>query len=80
MDAILEKRGEKAARVEEWRGLAAANPDAAIPQLHLGLALEALGDMAGAEAAYCKALSLDPEAESGSACFKRVKTHREGDR
>jgi len=73
IDALLYGRGEKTARVEEWKRLVSLHPDAAVPQLHLGLALEASGDLAGAEAAFGQALSRDPKVEADSALFRQVK-------
>ncbi len=61
MDAIYQRRNDPGARVAEWKSLAQAHPDAATPQLHLGMALEDSGDDAGAEAAYREAMRLRPE-------------------
>ncbi len=63
---------------ELWKGIVQAHPDAAVPQLHLGLALEALGDMAGAEAAYRQALSRDPKVEVESTLFNKIRNAGSG--
>ena len=73
IDAILEKLGDKDARVKEWTDLAARHPGAATPQLHLGAALEASGDLAGAEAAYRRALSLNGALVADGPLFDRIK-------
>ena len=61
MDRILMRRNDTAARVAEWRRMVQAHPDASLPQLWLGAALEDAGDASGAEAAYRAALRLRPE-------------------
>ncbi len=76
IDALLEGNGDKGARVDLWKQMVAAHPYAVIPKLHLGLALETLGDAAGAEAAYQAALSRDPRLASESALFNQVKDKR----
>ncbi len=45
--AILDRGGTSGFQVEFWRRLIEARPDALIPRLHLGLALEAAGDREG---------------------------------
>ncbi len=72
MDFIFEKRGDKAARVEAWKSLAAAHPEAAIPKLHLGLALEAAGDRAGARQAYANALEINPALVEARAALDKI--------
>jgi Flp pilus assembly protein TadD len=64
MDEILIRRNDPAARVAEWRSMTEAHPDAALPQLYLGMALEDAGDGGGAEAAYREALRLRPERQA----------------
>jgi Flp pilus assembly protein TadD len=73
IDAIYGRRKDSSGRVAEWRRAVAAHPGAATPRLHLGLALEASGDEAGAESAYREALSRDAALEAESALFGRVK-------
>jgi tetratricopeptide (TPR) repeat protein len=79
IDAIYERRNDAAERAAEWRRMVEARPGAVVPQLHLGLALEAAGDAAGAEAAYRAALSRNAKSEADSALFKGIKhTGKEG--
>jgi tetratricopeptide (TPR) repeat protein len=73
IDAIHGRRNAAAERAAEWRRMVEAHPDAAVPQLHLGLALEAAGDAAGAEAAYRAALSRNAALDAESPLFRRVK-------
>ena len=65
-------------RVALWRGIVSAHPDAAVPNLHLGLALDASGDTAGAAAAYQKALAANPDLPPGSALLEKVRRGGEG--
>ena len=60
IDAILDGRADTAARVEFWKRTTAGHPDAAVPQMHLGLALESSGDTANARAALERALKMNP--------------------
>ena len=74
LDALCKASNPGAtACMDLWKRIVQTHPDAAIPQLHLGLALEAAGDVAGAEAAYRQALSRDPKPDVDSALFKKVK-------
>ncbi len=61
IEAVYKRRNDNDARVAEWRSLVKCHPDAAVPQLHLGMALEDSGDNPGAEAAYREAARLRPE-------------------
>ncbi len=60
IDAMLKRRGDPVSRASVWQRLVDACPHAALPQLHLCLALEAAGDMAGAETACQVALKDNP--------------------
>jgi tetratricopeptide (TPR) repeat protein len=72
IDAIHGRRNAAAERTAEWRRMVAAHPDAAIPQMHLGLALEASGDTAGAAAALEKALKVNPDLTEARAALARL--------
>ncbi len=61
IDAVYRRRNNPPARVAEWKGLAQNHADAAMPQLHLGMALEEAGDTAGAEAPYRETIRLRPD-------------------
>jgi len=78
IDAIYQRRNDPAARVGEWRRAAGAHPDAAWPLLHLGLALEAAGDLGAAETAYRGALSRNAAVDADSAVFRRAKQRERG--
>ena len=72
MDAVYLRRGDTAARIGEWRRIVADHPEAAIPQLHLGLALEAAGDADAAQRAFAKALEINPALEEAKAALDRM--------
>ena len=78
IDAILERRGEVAGRVALWRGMVEKHPDAALPRLHLGRALELAGDANGAETAFREALARDASLEDDSVLFRRVRANLRG--
>jgi tetratricopeptide (TPR) repeat protein len=73
IDAIYQRRNDPASRVAEWRHTVEFHPDAAVPRIHLGLALEAAGDILGAETAYREALKRDAAVNADSALFLRTK-------
>ncbi len=73
IDGIFLRRNDPAGRVAEWRRMVAAHPAAAVPRMHLGLALEAAGDAVGAATAYREALSHDASVEADSLVFRSVK-------
>ncbi len=78
VDALHKRLNDAAGRLQTWRKTAETHPEAAVPQLHLGMALEASGDAAGAESAYRRALSINPNVESESALFNRIKREMRG--
>ena len=57
LDDLLANDPER--RAAEWRRTTAAHPDAARAHFHLGMAVEAMGDLDGAISAYRKAAALD---------------------
>jgi hypothetical protein len=70
---VYDRRQDVAGRVAEWCRVVAAHPKAAIPRLHLGLALEKANDPAGAEEAYRLALAANPNIEADAILFNTVK-------
>ena len=62
LDALLRRQpaGQELA-LTEWRAITERYPDAAIPALYLGIALESVGDTDGAVAAYRKSQRLNPD-------------------
>jgi tetratricopeptide (TPR) repeat protein len=58
---VLEASGRPDDALKEYRAMAAAHPKLAAPDFHIGAALHARGDLAGAAAAYGRALEKDPE-------------------
>ena len=72
IDALYDRRNDPAGRVAEWRRLVQLHPDAAVPRLHLGGALEAAGDLAGAREAYGRALATSPNLAGARAALERV--------
>jgi tetratricopeptide (TPR) repeat protein len=72
MDVLFEHLNDREGRLQDWRAIAADHPGAAIPQLHLGLALETAGDVAGARAAYGRALKIDPKLAGAHTALDRV--------
>lgn len=59
-DLLQRQPAGKEAAVTEWRKITQQHPDAAVPALHLGNALENAGNVTEAITAYKKALQLDP--------------------
>jgi Flp pilus assembly protein TadD len=78
IDTIYGRRNNPAARVDEWRRLVQLHPDAAVPHLHLGLALEASGDAPGARAAYGRALEIDPNLAGARNALERTNGNATG--
>ena len=78
IDTSYVRRNDPAARVAEWRRLVQLHPDAAVPHLHLGLALEASGDVPGARAAYGKALEMDPKLAGARNALERTNGNATG--
>jgi len=72
IDALLDAEGGVAARAKVWAELAARHADAAVPQLHLGLALEASGDLSGARASVEKALKINPDLGEARSALARL--------
>ena len=60
LDALYVQRNDPAARIALWQALAVSFPDNARVHWHLGQALEAVQNLAGAIEAYRKAVQLDP--------------------
>ena len=60
IDAIYNKREDLPGRIQAWRDLSAAQPEAAVPLLHLGMALEAIGEVQSALSLYNQVLQLNP--------------------
>lgn len=61
MDRLLRgKEKDNAVLLAQWRAIAERHPDAAVPTLYLGMALEATGDRQGALAAYRRVLEINP--------------------
>ncbi len=72
VEALLEKRADPSARVDLWRRLASACPNAVLPRIHLGAALEAVGDTAGAELSFRTVLQRDAENGDAKLCLGRL--------
>lgn len=75
LNAIVQEEGGPEARVALWRGIVKEAPDAARAHFHLGMALEATEDIAGAIPAYreaCRLEQFDPamHAALARACLK----------
>ena len=60
IDMIHERRKDNAARVDVWRHMVDICPNAVTPRTHLSLAMEAVGDLVGAETACQTVLEREP--------------------
>ncbi len=79
LDELFERTNSPEQRVAFWRALCERNQDASVPQYHLGLALEASGQVEAAASAYARAQALQGSyAEEADAALKRLKNAASG--
>jgi tetratricopeptide (TPR) repeat protein len=72
IDAIYERLNDPVGRLGAWREIVEAHPGMALPLLHLGLALEASGDRAGAREALERALKINPALAEAQGALGRL--------
>jgi hypothetical protein len=72
IDAIYERLNDPVGRLGAWREIVEAHPGAALPLLHLGLALEVSGDRAGAREALERALKINPALAEAQGALGRL--------
>jgi len=60
VEGVYREHRDPVGLVSEWQSIAGAHSDAFTPEFRLGLALETLGDLAGAEGAYRESLLRCP--------------------
>lgn len=65
-DLLVKTQPPSEAILAEWQAISDAHPDAVVPLQYLGMALESVGRLDDARAAYKKALNQNPEVDQAA--------------